>query len=105
MRFIPNGNRILVAPDIADDPQNGIIVPRGVNPKSYETGLVIEVGEGRTFDNGHVVATGFSAGQRVAYLAGGQIELSGLDQKCVLLEVRQVLGRIEDKPGPILGAA
>jgi co-chaperonin GroES (HSP10) len=100
MRFIPNGNRILVAPDIESETQKGLIIPRGIQTKSYETGLVVEVGSGRTFDNGKVVPTGFKPGQRVAYLSAGQIEmegLEGLDQKCVLLVVPQVLGHIEEK--------
>ena len=96
MRFVPNGNRILVAPDLAEETYGGIVIPKGMSNKGYATGLVVEVGEGRMFDNGQVIPTGFQPGQRVAYLEAGQIALEGLEQPCVLLEVHRVLGRIEE---------
>lgn len=95
MRFVPTGNRILVAPDIPGKHANQM------RHRGYETGLVVEVGEGRTFDNGTILPTGFRVGQRVAYLTSGRIELRGLDQKYVLLDVCQVLGRIEENAAPI----
>ena len=99
MRFIPSGNRVLVAPEALAQSPGGLHIPANVkSARGYEIGLVIEIGEGRTFDNGTVAPTGFKAGQRVAYLAQGQIELGGLEQKCVLLDARMVLGRIDDEP-------
>ena len=93
MQFEPCGNRVLVTPDKANGKTaGGLLVPGNTN--AYETGLVIGVGDGKLLISGERVAPKFTAGQKIAYVPAGSIEITGMDAKMVLLDNDAILGII-----------
>ena len=84
MRFYPHGERVLLKPDAAKDKTaSGLVLPTA-EKKMYQTGTVVEAGEGLDFEKGLSLAWPTSKGI--------DIEMGG--EKLVLVDAEDILGRI-----------
>ena len=87
----PINDRVVVKPAPAEEKTaGGIIIPDTAKEKPQE-GEVIEVGTGRTLDNGQKVALEVKKGDRVIFAkyAGSEIKVDGQDY--LVLSERDIL--------------
>jgi chaperonin GroES len=81
VKITPLGDRVLVKPtDKADTRKSGIIIPDTAKEKPQE-GKVISVGQGKTTDEGKVLAMNVKVGDTILYgkYSGTEIKLDDQD--------------------------
>jgi chaperonin GroES len=94
VKITPLGDRVLVKPtDKADTRKSGIIIPDTAKEKPQE-GKVISVGQGKTTDEGKVLAMNVKVGDTILYgkYSGTEIKLD--DQDHLIISQDDILGII-----------
>jgi chaperonin GroES len=94
VKITPLGDRVLVKPtDKADTRKSGIIIPDTAKEKPQE-GKVISVGQGKTTDEGKVLAMNVKVGDTILYgkYSGTEIKLD--DQDHLIINQDDILGII-----------
>lgn len=75
-KIIPLGDRVLVRVDkIETKTKSGIIIPDTVGKERPEQGVVVEVGAGRTTDQGVVIAPSVKRGDTIIFAKYGPDEI------------------------------
>ena len=94
VKITPLGDRVLVKPtDKADTRKSGIIIPDTAKEKPQE-GKVVAVGQGKTTDEGKVLAMNVKVGDTILYgkYSGTEIKLD--DQDHLIISQDDILGII-----------
>lgn len=92
----PLGNRILITRVAAPTSKGGILLPENAKEKPKE-GIVVEVGPGKTNDNGKQETLNVKPGDRILFgsYAGTEVKLNNQDDKeYMILSEDEVLGII-----------
>lgn len=95
----PLGDRVLVKPIEESDEKSpaGIIIPDTAKKEKSKRGEVIAVGQGRTTDNGNVIALTVKVGDEVFYSQGWDNEVEIDDEKYYLVRESDISAVITTK--------
>jgi chaperonin GroES len=100
VKIIPIGDRVVVEPVDQEEggskTKRGIIIPETVNKEKPEKGKVIEVGPGRTDDNGNTIPISVKRGQIVLFSKYGPDEIKVGDKEYYILSESNILAVIEE---------
>ena len=87
----PLADRVVIKALDREETKSGIVLPDTATKEKPQEGEVIEVGTGRTLDNGQKVALEVKKGDRVIFAkyAGSEIKVDGQDY--LVLSERDIL--------------
>ena len=92
--FTPLGDRILVKPaEREEQTKSGIFLPDTAQEKPQE-GTIIEVGPGRTTDDGKHIPMELKKGDLVLYAKYGGTEIKEEGEEYLLLTERDILAKV-----------
>ena len=92
--FTPLGDRILVKPaEREEQTKSGIFLPDTAQEKPQE-GTIIEVGPGRTIDDGKHIPMDLKKGDLVLYAKYGGTEIKEEGEEYLLLTERDILAKV-----------
>ena len=92
--FTPLGDRILVKPaEREEQTKSGIFLPDTAQEKPQE-GTIIEVGPGRTTDDGKHIPMDLKKGDLVLYAKYGGTEIKEEGEEYLLLTERDILAKV-----------
>ena len=92
----PLGDRVLVRIFEAETKtKSGIIIPETVNKERPEEGMVVAVGEGRTTDDGKIIALKVKVGDMVVFSKYGPDEIKIDDEDYYILSESNILAVIK----------
>jgi len=97
MKFKPLHDNVFVERDKADEKKtaSGILLPK-VSNKAPDTAVVIDVGPGRTLDDGTVVIPGVSAGDRVLIGRHSGVNAHyGIEEEVLVVPWGDILGVVD----------
>ena len=91
-KIIPLGDRVLVrALEAVTKTKSGIIIPDTANKERPEQGTVVAVGEGRTTDEGKVIAPHVKIGDEILFSKYGPDEIKIDDEEYFILSESNIL--------------
>ncbi len=96
-KIIPLGDRVLVSTLRAETKtKSGIIIPDTVNKERPERGVVVAVGDGRTTDEGIVIAPKVSVGDTIIFSKYGPDEIKIDGEEFFILSESNILAIIKN---------
>ena len=94
IKFKPAGDRVLVAPDKAEDSKtaSGIIIPDTASKEKPETGKIVAVGEGKRTEDGIILPMQYKVGDKIMFSKYGYDEVSINDTEYYVISESNILG-------------
>lgn len=91
----PQGNRVLVKRETADDRTKGGIVLPDTAKEKPQTASVVAIGDGKRLDSGELVPISLEKGQHVilARYAGTEVKIDGEDH--LIVDADEILAVLE----------
>lgn len=95
-RIIPLGDRVLVrVAKVETKTKSGIIIPETVGKERPEQGVVVEVGAGRTTDQGVVIAPTVKRGDTIVFSKYGPDEIKIDGEEYYVIQESNILAIIK----------
>lgn len=96
MKIKPLGDRVVLMPIAEEIKHGGIILPDTLQKEKPQKGKVVEVGPGRTDDNGKLIALSVKKGDIVLFTKYGPNELKIEDKEYLIAREDDILAILID---------